>query len=67
VPAFEAAEAFTPPADPTDAPDLTPEAEGEAPSFAVDAAGEASPLANAEGEAPQAPQPDADGEPHPEA
>ena len=64
VPAFEAAEAFTPPADPADAPDSSPEAEGEAPSFAVDTAGEASPLTDADtqGEAPQAPQPDAEGE-----
>ena len=66
MPTFEAAEVFTPPADPTDAPDPTPEAE--APSFVVDAAGEASPLttADAEGEAPQASQPDAEGEAHPE-
>jgi ribonuclease E len=65
VPTFEAAEAFTPPADPTDAPDSTPEAEGEPPSFAVDAAGEVT-AATAEDEAPQAPQSDAAGEAHPE-
>jgi len=69
VPTFEAAEAFTPPADPTGTPDATHEAEGEAPGFAVDTAGEASPLtdAEAEGEAPQAPQPDAEGDEHPES
>jgi ribonuclease E len=72
VPSFEAADAFTPPeaqpaeaegeADQPSAP--TPEAEGETPSFVVDAAGETSlaPHAEAEGEASPAPQTDAEGE-----
>jgi hypothetical protein len=75
VPSFEAADAFTPPeaqpaeaggkADQPSAP--TPEAEGETPSFVVDAAGETSavPPADAEGEAHHQPTAEADGEASP--
>jgi len=59
------AASVTPFTEPTEAPD----AEGEAPGFAVDAEGEASPLppADAGGEAPQAPEPDADADAEGEA
>jgi ribonuclease E len=61
--AFEAADAVTPPEA------QAAEAEGEAPSFVVDAAGETSPVrpADAEGEAPADPQadPEAEGEASP--
>jgi len=64
--AFEAAEAFTPPADVPASGEPTSEAGGEAAHFAVDAAGEASPLdTEAEGEASQAPDSDAAGEANP--
>jgi ribonuclease E len=58
--AFDAEGAFTPPEA------QAAQAEGEAPSFVVDGAGETSPLphADAEGEAPADPQADAEGEEH---
>jgi ribonuclease E len=65
VPIFEAADAFAPPAAPTDppaSPDQAPEAEGEPVRFAVDAAGEASPLTEAKGEPSALPHADAEGE-----
>ena len=77
---FEAADAFTTPADPADEPPAAepdhpadpnhaPDAAGEAPSFVVDAAGEASPIAQAaaEAEGEALPEVEAEGETSPGA